>query len=125
MNRSSLKGIMLELAKLIHEAIGIENPKIFIAAFALLGLLIFGTIGWLVDRGYRAKLRQESETQQKIPPTGTQQPPQNVTYGSGSPVMPNNTGTVSITVGQSKGESSPMKKESKKNNEHSEPRKDP
>jgi hypothetical protein len=116
---------MLELAKLIHEAIGIENPKMFIGVFALVGLLGFGTIGWLVDKGYRAKLRQESETKQNITPIGTQQAPQNVTYGSGSPVMPNNTGTVNITVEQPKNESSPIKKESKKNEKRPEPGKNP
>jgi hypothetical protein len=52
---------MLEYAKIIHEAIGIQNPKVFIAVFALVGLLLFGTVGWLVDKGYRVRLRQEPE----------------------------------------------------------------
>jgi hypothetical protein len=52
---------MLEFAKLVHDAIGIENPRTFIAVFALVGFLLFGTVGWLLDRGYRAQIRNESQ----------------------------------------------------------------
>jgi hypothetical protein len=51
---------MLDLAKLIHEAIGIESPRLFIAFFALFGLLGFGALGWIIDRGYRVKLQEQS-----------------------------------------------------------------
>jgi hypothetical protein len=51
---------MLDLAKAIHEAIGIESPRLFIAAFAFVGLLIFAGLGWIVDRGYRVRVRQEA-----------------------------------------------------------------
>src|SRR5689334_20264006 len=52
---------MLEFAKLVHDAIGIENPRTFIAVFALVGFLLFGTVGWLLDRGYRAQIKNESQ----------------------------------------------------------------
>jgi hypothetical protein len=50
---------MLELAKAIHQAIGIDSPRAFIALFALLGFLFFGGLGWIIDRGYRIKVREE------------------------------------------------------------------
>jgi hypothetical protein len=50
---------VLELAKAIHEAIGIESPVRFVLAFALLGFFVFGGVGWIVDRGYRVKLREQ------------------------------------------------------------------
>lgn len=67
MDRRKLKSIMLDFAKLVHEAIGIESPKLFIASFALVGLLLFGTIGWLIDCGYREKLRQSSDQTEHYP----------------------------------------------------------
>ena len=36
---------MLEWAKIIHEAIGIESPRLFIGLFAFGGLLFFGAVG--------------------------------------------------------------------------------
>lgn len=50
---------MLEWAKAFHQAIGIESPIRFIFAFAFLGFLLFGGGAWIVDKGYRAQLRQE------------------------------------------------------------------
>jgi hypothetical protein len=52
---------MLELAKLIHHAIGIESPRKFIAVCAIVGLVIFGCLGWLIDKGYRAKLGEQTK----------------------------------------------------------------
>jgi len=103
MNRTSKsKATMLEFAKLIHEAIGIQNPKIFVAVFAIVGLLLFGTVGWLVDKGYREKLRQESEVHQSISPaTATEpqkpMPPQNrnaTTTGDKSPAVTGNANSI-------------------------------
>jgi len=51
---------MFELAKIIHEAIGIQSPKWFIALFALVGLLAFGAVGWLIDKGYRVGLQEQA-----------------------------------------------------------------
>lgn len=51
---------MLDWAKAIHQAIGIESPRAFIAVFALLGFLLFGAAAWIVDHGYRVKLKEES-----------------------------------------------------------------
>jgi hypothetical protein len=50
---------MLDWAKTFHEAIGIQSPGAFIAVFALLGLVLFGGTAWLIDRGYRLKLREQ------------------------------------------------------------------
>ena len=50
---------MLEWAKAIHEAVGIESPRLFIGVFALVGLVFFGAAGWIIDRGYRVKLREQ------------------------------------------------------------------
>ena len=51
---------MLDWAKAIHEAIGIDSPRSFIAVFAVVGLLVFGALGWIVDKGYRVKLREQA-----------------------------------------------------------------
>jgi hypothetical protein len=50
---------MLEWAKAIHQAIGIESPYLFVGVFALFGLLLFGGTAWIVDHGYRVKIDQE------------------------------------------------------------------
>jgi len=42
---------MLDLAKLLHDAIGIESPRKFILVCALGGFVVFGFIGWLIDKG--------------------------------------------------------------------------
>ena len=63
---------MLDWAKAIHEAIGIDNPKAFIALFAIVGLLLFATVGWIVDRGYREKLKQETNQRTVLPAKITQ-----------------------------------------------------
>lgn len=44
---------MIELAKIVHQAIGIESPRVFILVFMLFGALVFGCLGWLIDKGYR------------------------------------------------------------------------
>jgi hypothetical protein len=49
---------MLDFAKAVHEAIGIESPRTFIAVFALSGFF-FGVLAWIIDKGYRAKLKQQ------------------------------------------------------------------
>jgi hypothetical protein len=54
-----LKTVILDWAKAIHEAIGIESPKLFIGLFAVVGLLLFGLTGWVIDRGYRVRLREQ------------------------------------------------------------------
>ena len=90
---------MVELAKLIHDAIGIESPRTFIAVFAISGALIFGVLGWLVDHGYRVKIREEqanaaakSEPQPSIHieqhGAGPNSPSIN-TFGPNSPVIIN------------------------------------
>ncbi len=53
---------MLEIAKLIHDAIGIESPRRFIVVCALVGAILFASVGWLIDKGYRAKLKEESKS---------------------------------------------------------------
>ena len=51
---------MIEFAKTVHQAIGIESPRLFILVFALIGTVIFGGLGWMIDRGYRVSLRQHA-----------------------------------------------------------------
>lgn len=58
---------MLEWAKVIHEAIGIEFPRLFMVTFALFGMLTFGCAGWLVDQSYRVKLRDETTKAANVP----------------------------------------------------------
>src|SRR5262245_15334591 len=60
---------MLEFAKLIHEAIGIESPRVFIVVCALFGMISFSALGWLIDKGYRAKLKEEASITRSEPPT--------------------------------------------------------
>lgn len=63
---------MLDWAKAIHQAIGIESPTLFVAAFALVGLILFGAAGWIVDRGYRVRLKELAA--QAAPPIATVAP---------------------------------------------------
>lgn len=56
---------MLEYAKFLHELLGIQSPRLFIVTFGLIGFAIFTGLGYLVDRGYRTKLRQDA-TQQNV-----------------------------------------------------------
>jgi len=60
---------MLDWAKAIHEAIGIDSPRLFIAVFSLIGLLLFSGVGWVIDRGYRVKLKQETGQNAPLAPT--------------------------------------------------------
>jgi len=94
---------MLELAKIIHEAIGIQSPRLFIGLCILLFGAIGGGLGWAIDKGYRIKLAQE---QTKIQSTTAPMPPPppsvNTTTGPQSPIIPNNSGTVTITEEGSK-----------------------
>ncbi|MGD0793325.1 MAG: hypothetical protein ABR920_16270 [Terriglobales bacterium] len=50
---------MLDWAKAIHQAVGIESPRLFILIFACLGFFLFGSVAWIIDHGYRVKLREE------------------------------------------------------------------
>jgi hypothetical protein len=65
---------MLDWAKILHEAIGIQSPRVFIAAFALFGFVAFGAIGFFVDRGYRVKLQQDARAQQNVAPASATAP---------------------------------------------------
>ncbi len=69
--------VMLDLAKVVHDAIGIESPRTFIAIFAVIGLLSFGGLGWLIDKGYRVRLRQGAPVGQQsmIAAVGPREPP--------------------------------------------------
>ena len=106
MNRNrKLRAMMLDWAKAIHQAIGIESPRIFIGVFALLGFILFATAAWVVDHGYRVKLKQENAAAM------VQQAPEqpvstvvNTTTGSGSPILPNNSGNMTINGDGSKSE---------------------
>jgi len=49
---------MLEIAKLIYDAIGMESPKKFIVVCAILGAIIFSGLGWLIVKGAQAKTRE-------------------------------------------------------------------
>src|SRR5690348_5160536 len=51
---------MLDWAKAFHEAIGIQSPRLFILLFAGAGFVMFGFVGWMIDKGYRTKLAQEN-----------------------------------------------------------------
>jgi len=67
-----LRATMLDWAKAIHEAIGTESPRIFIAVFAIAGLLLFGFTGWIIDRGYRVKLREQPSIAGRTPSNDAQ-----------------------------------------------------
>ena len=54
---------VIELAKTIHQAIGIDSPRAFILVFALFGAISCGTLEWMIDRGYRVSLRTTETTQ--------------------------------------------------------------
>src|SRR6476646_1616622 len=50
---------MLEWAKALHEAIGIQSPRIFVLVFAFGGFIVAGFVGWMIDKGYRVKMAQD------------------------------------------------------------------
>lgn len=68
---------MLELAKIIHEAIGIQSPRLFIALCFLLFGTMGGGLGWAIEKAYRVKLAQDQAKTEVIgkptspPPTST------------------------------------------------------
>jgi hypothetical protein len=80
---------MLELAKIIHEAIGIQSPRLFIALCFLLFGTIGGGLGWAIDKGYRMKLAQDQAKTEVI----------------GKPALPPPT-AIGITIDQSAKDSS-------------------
>jgi len=47
---------MIELAKLIHSAIGTDSSRGVILALALIGAVLFGLLGWLVNAAYISAL---------------------------------------------------------------------
>ena len=53
---------MLEYAKMIHEALGFEFPRLFMISLGVIGLLGGSSLGWLIDRQYRSKLQKEQAT---------------------------------------------------------------
>ena len=59
---------MLELAKLIHEVIGIESPRLFVGLFAVIGLLLFGGVGYVIDKGYRVRLQEQAKATEVAAP---------------------------------------------------------
>jgi hypothetical protein len=73
MNRAArFKSIMLELAKLIHEAV--PSSRLFIALCVLLFALVGAALGWVIDRAYHAKLDQERAELIARPETSTAKP---------------------------------------------------
>ena len=94
-----LKAAMLELAKIIHEAIGIQSPRLFIGLCILLFGIMGGGLGWAIDKGYRTKLSQEQAKIQStftpipLPTSGgpitTDAPCSPVTQGAGNTVTVN------------------------------------
>ena len=94
-----LKVAMLELAKIIHEVIGIQSPRLFIGVCILLFGIMGGGLGWAIDKGYRTKLAQEQtkvqSTSAPMPlptpggPITTDAPCSPVTQGSGNTVTAN------------------------------------
>ncbi|SRR5258707_4063354 len=83
----------------VHGAIGIESPRKFIAVCAIFGAVVFMGLGWLIDKGYRVKLKEQS----------TPAAVQNTTYGQQSPIMPNNGGSVTISNDDPKPKQPPPK----------------
>jgi hypothetical protein len=53
---------MLELARLIYEAIGIQSPRKFVLVCAVVGALIFSGLGWLIAKGAETKLKQQTKS---------------------------------------------------------------
>ncbi len=94
---------LLELARLLHDALGIESPREFIAVCACIGLVIGAGLGWLIDKGYQAKLVEQSKPATSV----------NTTTGPQSPVMPDNRGNVTITNEDDKTKHPPPKNKPK------------
>jgi hypothetical protein len=50
---------MVNLAKLLHSAFGVESPRAFVILFAISGAIAFGVVGYLVSREYKEDLRRQ------------------------------------------------------------------
>jgi hypothetical protein len=87
---------MLEFAKALHDAIGISSPRVFVLVCALVGAVLFGGIGWLVDIGYRAKLRQEVHAAQQTPQTEARVQQQSSGANSPTTAVIGNNNTVTV-----------------------------
>jgi hypothetical protein len=96
--------MLLDWAKAIHQAIGIESPRLFIAMFACAGFILFGGAAWVVDHGYRIKLKQE---QSAAPETTT--PPVGNAPGTKPTVPEKNKRQIAIAAHPAKGKQAPRK----------------
>jgi hypothetical protein len=87
---------MLELAKLIHEAIGIQSPRLFIGLCILLFGIAGGGLGWAIDKGYRIKLGQERARIQSVTTPTPPPAPGPITTGACSPVTTGNGNSIAV-----------------------------
>jgi hypothetical protein len=57
---------MVNFAKLLHDALGIESPKAFVIWFAIFGFFVFGVLGFLVSKAYQGDLRRQAESKTNV-----------------------------------------------------------
>jgi cytoskeletal protein RodZ len=90
MNRASRWWYLnpMEWLKIAYETFGAKHPAVSLIAVMVLGALIAGAV-WLLG----AQQYEKTQTGQNTPTT----PSTNTTSGPQSPIMPNNSGTVTIT----------------------------
>jgi hypothetical protein len=62
MTSHPLRNPMVNFAKLLHSAFGVESPRAFVILFAISGAIAFGCIGYLVSRAYKEDLRRQEES---------------------------------------------------------------
>ena len=81
----------------MYEAFGAKHPTTSLVVVMVLGALAFGAVWHVAARQYEKGTARNAVT----PVT---QPSVNNTSGPQSPIMPNNSGTVTITNGEKKPE---------------------
>ena len=99
----------MEWLKVAYETFGAKHPTASLIVVMALGALIFGAV-WVVG----AQQYEKSHNALNAPAVPNVSPPAtNITSGPQSPIMPNNSGTVTITNEETKPNYSPPKEQSK------------
>ena len=110
----------MEWLKSLYAALGAKYPIASLIVVVILGMIVGGLVFGSV---WRIGAYQYEKDQVKRPKV--ESPSQNTTYGPESPIMPNNSGSVTITNQPSTSRPSDVNKETKRNEKRSEPSKNP
>jgi len=103
----------LEWFKTLYAAFGVKHPIGYLIVLMILGVLAGYVVWELGAYKYRQEIQSSSHSHEVAVP------PQNTTYGSQSPIMPGNSGSVVISNEPSASGTANVSKETKKNEKSS------